>query len=192
MLHELGDQPRARSTPSLKTSSPPVRNRRLTRESPSGTTPAPYGEGATYTPPPANPRLPQSRSPCNLSRRSRQRQPSPWTRLDADHGNVVKAFDAMGRPAAPSRQARSSELRAAAHGPHAPEQTMRLHRRRASPSPFPRRALVLLKLHSRMRHATLGILKQQHASRIVRLPHSGRPASEGGMESNVRLTPRKR
>jgi xylan 1,4-beta-xylosidase len=35
-------------------------------------------------------------------------------RLDADHGNVLKTFDAMGRPAFPSRN-QISLLRAAGH-----------------------------------------------------------------------------
>ncbi len=35
-------------------------------------------------------------------------------RVDCDHGNVIKSFDKMGRPALPSR-AQISELRAPAH-----------------------------------------------------------------------------
>jgi xylan 1,4-beta-xylosidase len=41
-------------------------------------------------------------------------------RLDADHGNVVKAFDAMGRPAFPTRD-QITQLRKAGE-PSPPEQ----------------------------------------------------------------------
>lgn len=61
----------------------------------------PDGTGATYTPPPA------SRSPIKrFSVRFAGVAPNASAtilRLDEDHGNVIKAYDAMGRPAFPSR-----------------------------------------------------------------------------------------
>ncbi|HTP38209.1 MAG TPA: hypothetical protein VMI92_01425 [Steroidobacteraceae bacterium] len=69
----------------------------------------PDGTGPNYTPPqPAGPvrefnlSLPRGRKPVSATL---------W-RLDRDHGNVVKTYDAMGRPAFPSRK-QIDELRAA-------------------------------------------------------------------------------
>jgi xylan 1,4-beta-xylosidase len=79
----------------------------------------PFGEGPTYTPPPAaagpakNIKLTLKGVPANAA-------VMLW-QLDADHGNVVKTFDAMGRPATPSRK-QIAELRAAGKLP-APQQT---------------------------------------------------------------------
>lgn len=79
---------------------------------------APFGTGATYTAPPANAGSEKSftlkldgvppTSPIRL-----------W-RLDADHGNVIKTYDAMGRPAFPSRD-QITKLRLAGK-PSPPEQ----------------------------------------------------------------------
>jgi xylan 1,4-beta-xylosidase len=62
----------------------------------------PGGTGAAYTPPPATPGPAKSFTiklagvPANA--------PIQITRLDADHGNVIKAYDAMGRPPFPTSQ----------------------------------------------------------------------------------------
>jgi xylan 1,4-beta-xylosidase len=62
----------------------------------------PYGTGATYTPPPANVG-PAKTFLLQLDGTAPNASAQMW-RLDADHGNVVKTFDAMGRPAFPSRE----------------------------------------------------------------------------------------
>ncbi|MHB1023558.1 MAG: GH39 family glycosyl hydrolase [Acidobacteriaceae bacterium] len=63
---------------------------------------APYGIGAKYTPPPAT--LPASKHfTVHVEGAPRNAAVKLW-RLDADHGNVIKTYDAMGRPAFPSRQ----------------------------------------------------------------------------------------
>ncbi len=62
----------------------------------------PYGIWMNYTPPPAHPgpsktfQLTFAGVPANAA-------VEVWL-LDADHGNVVKTFDAMGRPATPTRE----------------------------------------------------------------------------------------
>jgi xylan 1,4-beta-xylosidase len=62
---------------------------------------APYGTGATYTLPPAN--LGSGKTfRLKLDQVAPKMSAQIW-RLDADHGNVIKTFDAMGRPAFPSR-----------------------------------------------------------------------------------------
>jgi xylan 1,4-beta-xylosidase len=61
----------------------------------------PFGTGATYTPPPANPG-PNKTFTLQLGGIAPDAPGQLW-RVDADHGNVVKTFDAMGRPATPSR-----------------------------------------------------------------------------------------
>jgi xylan 1,4-beta-xylosidase len=61
----------------------------------------PFGTGATYTPPPANPG-PGKVVTLNLAGVASNASAQLW-RLDADHGNVVKTYDAMGRPATPTR-----------------------------------------------------------------------------------------
>jgi xylan 1,4-beta-xylosidase len=79
---------------------------------------APYGEGATYTPPPAV--LPPAKSfTVKVDGVRADARVTVW-RLDADHGNVLKAYDAMGRPADPSRE-QIAALRAAGES-SAPEQ----------------------------------------------------------------------
>ncbi len=80
---------------------------------------APYGTGAAYTPPPAQ--LPPGRDfQLRLNGVAANASARIW-RLDADHGNVVKTFDAMGRPAFPSRD-QIAKLQAAGQ-PGAPEDT---------------------------------------------------------------------
>ena len=62
---------------------------------------APYGNGAAYTPPPANPG--PSRTYTLKLEGVAANSPIEIWRLDADHGNVIKTYDAMGRPAFPTR-----------------------------------------------------------------------------------------
>jgi xylan 1,4-beta-xylosidase len=77
----------------------------------------PFGEGAAYTPPPAT--LGPSRTfTLKLEGISPSASVEIW-RLDADHGNVIKTYDAMGRPAFPSR-AQITKLRDAGR-PSPPE-----------------------------------------------------------------------
>jgi xylan 1,4-beta-xylosidase len=71
---------------------------------------APYGIGAAYTPPPST--LPPVKAiTLQVNGVSKDASVQLW-RLDADHGNVIKAFDAMGRPAFPTRD-QILQLRAA-------------------------------------------------------------------------------
>ncbi len=81
----------------------------------------PYGTGATYTPPPADPGMAKTIS-LKLSGISPGASVQIW-RLDADHGNVIKSYDAMGRPAFPSRE-QIVQLRAA--GQPSPAQKLSL------------------------------------------------------------------
>ena len=62
----------------------------------------PYGKWMEYTPPPANPG-PSKTIKLTFAGVPADAQVKVW-QLDADHGNVIKAFDAMGRPATPSRE----------------------------------------------------------------------------------------
>jgi xylan 1,4-beta-xylosidase len=70
----------------------------------------PFGTGASYTPPPATQGPPKTflLKLTGVARNARVR----IERLDADHGNVVKTYDAIGRPAFPSRE-QIVQLRAA-------------------------------------------------------------------------------
>ena len=78
----------------------------------------PYGVGATYTPPPAD-LGPSKTFHLKLTGVISNAAVKIW-RLDADHGNVIKAYDALGRPAFPSRD-QIVQLRAAGQ-PSPPEQ----------------------------------------------------------------------
>jgi xylan 1,4-beta-xylosidase len=81
---------------------------------------APYGTGATYTPPPA--KLGSVKTfRLKLDQVAPKMSAQIW-RLDADHGNVIKTFDAMGRPAFPSRN-QISQLRVAGQ-PSPPQKIM--------------------------------------------------------------------
>jgi xylan 1,4-beta-xylosidase len=71
---------------------------------------APYGTGATYTSPPAD-LGPSKNFILKFPNMPRGGTAELW-RLDADHGNVIKTYDAMGRPAFPSRD-QILQLRAA-------------------------------------------------------------------------------
>jgi xylan 1,4-beta-xylosidase len=70
----------------------------------------PFGTGATYTPPPAN-AGPSKTFTVKLTGVSPNASAQVW-RLDADHGNVIETYDAMGRPAFPTR-AQIAQLRTA-------------------------------------------------------------------------------
>lgn len=100
----------------------------------------PYGEGASYTPPPANPG-PAKSFTVEIDGVRKDAAVVVW-RLDADHGNVVKTFDAMGRPATPSRE-QIMHLRAA--GAAAPEQKSSLRDGRLTLS-IPPQGLVVVKV----------------------------------------------
>jgi xylan 1,4-beta-xylosidase len=78
----------------------------------------PFGTGPTYTPPPAN-QGPDKTFTLKLSGVAPDAQGQLW-RLDADHGNVLKTYDAMGRPAIPTRD-QIARLREAGR-PSPPEQ----------------------------------------------------------------------
>jgi xylan 1,4-beta-xylosidase len=62
---------------------------------------APYGIGAAYTPPPTT--VGPSKTFTLKLEGAASTAPVQIWRLDADHGNVLKAYDAMGRPAFPTR-----------------------------------------------------------------------------------------
>jgi len=79
----------------------------------------PFGTGATYTPPPAN-IGPEKSFTLKLDGVAPNASVQLW-RLDADHGNVIKTYDAMGRPAFPTRD-QIAKLRLAGE-PSLPEKT---------------------------------------------------------------------
>src|SRR5579862_5367091 len=70
----------------------------------------PFGTGATYTPPPQG-SGPEKRFMVKLNCVS-PKASVEILRLDAEHGNVMQAYDAMGRPAFPTRD-QIVQLRAA-------------------------------------------------------------------------------
>ncbi|SEG22961.1 xylan 1,4-beta-xylosidase [Bryocella elongata] len=83
----------------------------------------PTGEGANYTPengPDAKPAGPAKEFTLKLEHAGTNVE---VLRVDPDHGNVLKAYDAMGRPAWPSRE-QIAELRKA--GAMAPAEHMKL------------------------------------------------------------------
>src|SRR5271154_1523801 len=71
----------------------------------------PFGTGAAYTPPPANIGTPKSFD-VTVAGVSSNAAVQVW-RLDDDHGNAVKTFDSMGRPAGSLTQDQIKQLRAA-------------------------------------------------------------------------------
>jgi xylan 1,4-beta-xylosidase len=79
----------------------------------------PFGTGATYTAPPAD-LGPAKRFTVMLNGVRANAEAQIW-RLDSEHGNVIKAYDAMGRPAFPTRE-QIAQLRAAGK-PSAPEKS---------------------------------------------------------------------
>jgi xylan 1,4-beta-xylosidase len=100
----------------------------------------PYGTGATYTPPPANPG-PARFFTVRLDGIKAKASAQIW-RLDADHGNVIETYDAMGRPAFPSRD-QITKLRAA--GQASPPQNASLNSDGLKIS-IPPQGLVLIKI----------------------------------------------
>lgn len=72
---------------------------------------APYGTGPAYTPPPAT--LPAAKRFEVRFEHVAADAPVEVLRVDADHGNVQKAFDAMGRPAGDLTRAQIKALQAA-------------------------------------------------------------------------------
>jgi xylan 1,4-beta-xylosidase len=71
----------------------------------------PTGTGATYTIP-TGPAGPAKTFDLDLKNISPNATAEVW-RVDDDHGNVLKAFDAMGRPPGDLTQAQVAQLRAA-------------------------------------------------------------------------------
>ena len=72
---------------------------------------APYGTGASYTPPPAT--LPDAKAFELRFEHVAANAPVRILRVDSDHGNALKAFDAMGRPPGDLTQAQVKQLQAA-------------------------------------------------------------------------------
>jgi xylan 1,4-beta-xylosidase len=103
----------------------------------------PVGTGAAYTPPPTT-TGPSKTFTVKLTGVSPNAPVQLW-RLDADHGNVIKAYDAMGRPAFPTR-AQIIQLRAA--GRPFPPQNLALTNG-ALTITVPSQGLVLIKLPAR-------------------------------------------
>jgi xylan 1,4-beta-xylosidase len=103
----------------------------------------PVGTGAAYTPPPAT-IGPSKTFIVKLAGVSPNAPVRLW-RLDADHGNVNKTYDAMGRPAFPTR-AQIAQLRAA--GRPFPPQNLALTNGALSIT-VPPQGLVLIKLPAR-------------------------------------------
>ena len=84
---------------------------------------APYGTGAAYKPPPSSPVLTKT---FHVSfEHVAADAPVRILRVDEEHGNVLKAFDAMGRPPGDLTQAQVKQLQAAGAMPE-PEQA-KLH-----------------------------------------------------------------
>jgi xylan 1,4-beta-xylosidase len=79
----------------------------------------PFGTGGTYTPPPAN-LGPEKSFTLKLDGIAPPSSRVQLWRLDSDHGNVIKTYDAMGRPAFPTRD-QIAKLRLAGK-PSPPEQ----------------------------------------------------------------------
>ncbi len=101
---------------------------------------APYGSGAAYTPPPAN-AGPSKTFTLKLEGVAANAPVQIW-RLDADHGNVIKTYDAMGRPAFPTRD-QIAKLREA--GKPSPPETASLKNGSLTIT-IPPQGLVLVKL----------------------------------------------
>jgi len=100
----------------------------------------PFGTGPAYTPPPANVG-PSKTFSVKLTGVSPTAPVQIW-RLDADHGNVIKTYDAMGRPAFPTRE-QITQLRAA--GKLSPSQSLALKNGILTVS-IPPQGLILIRL----------------------------------------------
>jgi xylan 1,4-beta-xylosidase len=100
----------------------------------------PFGIGAAYTPPPAD--IGRAKTfTVTLNGASPSAKVQIW-RLDADHGNVIKTYDAMDRPAFPTRD-QIVQLRAA--GKASPPQNATLKNGTLTIS-IPPQGLVLIKV----------------------------------------------
>jgi xylan 1,4-beta-xylosidase len=106
----------------------------------------PFGTGATYTPPPAS-TGPSKTFTLKLTGVSPNAPLQLW-RLDADHGNVIKTYDAMGRPAFPTRE-QIVQLRAA--GKPSPPQSLALNNGTLTVA-IPPQGLVLIRLPAHTAH----------------------------------------
>jgi xylan 1,4-beta-xylosidase len=104
----------------------------------------PFGTGATYAPPPIN--IGPSKTFTLKLIGARPNAAVQIWRLDADHGNVIKTYDAMGRPAFPTRD-QIAQLRAAGK-PSAPK-TAALSNGSLTVT-IPPQGLVLIKLSSQV------------------------------------------
>jgi xylan 1,4-beta-xylosidase len=82
----------------------------------------PFGTGSAYTPPP--PTLPPSRTFTLTIRNTVPSATVQILRVDADHGDVLKLYDSMGRPDDPTRK-QIAQLRSA--GQPAPPENTSLH-----------------------------------------------------------------
>jgi xylan 1,4-beta-xylosidase len=102
----------------------------------------PYGTGAAYTPPP--PSIGLARTFTVKLEGTSPNAPIQLWRLDADHGNVIKTYDEMGRPAFPTRD-QILKLRAA--GQPTPPQSLSLKNGSVTIT-IPQQGLVLLTLRS--------------------------------------------
>jgi xylan 1,4-beta-xylosidase len=100
----------------------------------------PFGTGATYTPPPTS--IGPAKTFTVTLKGVSPRAPIQIRRLDADHGNVIKTYDAMGRPAFPTRD-QVTQLRAA--GKPAPPEDLAL-KNGAFTISIPPQGLVLITL----------------------------------------------
>ncbi len=100
----------------------------------------PFGTGATYTPPPSN--LGPAKTFTVKLTGVASNAKVQISRLDSDHGNVIKTYDAMGRPALPTRD-QILQLRAA--GKPAPPQDVQLKNGELTVE-VPPQGLVLIKL----------------------------------------------
>ena len=100
----------------------------------------PDGTGDKYTPPGAS--GPAKRFALDLKGVDKNARATLW-RLDRDHGNVVRAFDSLGRPAFPSRE-QLTQLREAAK--LAPPESLPLSGGKLSVE-VPSQGLVIIEVH---------------------------------------------
>jgi xylan 1,4-beta-xylosidase len=100
----------------------------------------PFGTGATYTLPPAD--IGPAKIFSVTLKGALSNAAVKISRLDADHGNVIKAYDAMGRPAFPTR---SQILQLRAAGKASPPQNATLRNGSLTIS-IPPQGLVLIKV----------------------------------------------
>ncbi len=104
----------------------------------------PFGTGASYTPPPVNAGATKNFE-VTFAGVASNAGVEVW-RLDDDHGNAVKAFDSMGRPAGSLTRDQIKKLQAA--GAMAPPEVVRLSNGRLQIA-VPEHGLVLLMVKKR-------------------------------------------